>query len=347
MFGPYLATAVSWRSVMLVTWQTDGMRNLLTLIAVVALVLGVAVAAWRRSARLAWAAFLYIAVWVVSGGSLFLVRSSGDMPIESGLDIVYAVSAVALLGLLTAVVVVAAVRRGGPRLAELHHAGSVAAGFVGGVAAVTALALLSFGVGSYASAPLGPLVAAFAVVALPALTDRWLPARAQRVVLGAAIVGYIGLGAVARGVPMFSDAEWFVVVPLALAMLTRRSGVRSHAATAGLVLGAATAALAGVIHGPMMLVLPSVAWPTSVVAGLVLGAVAVAAACSLYADTASIWVAASAFSVGVLWGVGVIALNHVGQYLVLCGVIILGLAAAQAVVRLRNRGGGPSSVTVT
>jgi hypothetical protein len=344
MWGPYSATAVAVLPALLPTWQTEGVRSLLALVAVV---IGVAVAAWRRSGRLAWAAFLYIAVWVVSGGSLFLVGFSGAIDAVSGLDSGYTASAVALLGLFTAVVVVAAVRRGGPRLAELHRVGSVATGFVGGVAAVAALALLPFGVGPYASAQLVPLVAAFAAVALPALTDSWLPARAQRVVLGAAIVAHVGLLAVGGAVPAFSGVVGFVVVPLGLAMLTRRSGVRSHAAPAGVVLGVVVAVLAGVIHGPTVLVLPSLAWPTHVVAGLILGAIAVSAARALYADMASTWVAASAVSLGVLWVVGFFAPNYVGQYLVMCGVIILGLAAAQAVVRLRDRGGGPSSVTVT
>jgi hypothetical protein len=94
----------------------------------VAIVMGVGLAAWHRSGRLAWAAFVLLAAWSLS-------ISSGVVYDFYGLDAYELLSQPAVrLGLAALIVgfAVIAAQRGGAAVATLRRAGILAVGLVGG-----------------------------------------------------------------------------------------------------------------------------------------------------------------------------------------------------------------------
>jgi hypothetical protein len=309
------------------------LKDVLVLVAVV---VGVGLAAWRRSGRLAWAAFTFLAAWSLS--------VSSDIVYEfefSGLyvsDLLNRPAVFAGLAVLTIGLAVIAARRGGAGIPTLQRAGSLAVGFVGGTAALVLVVL--FAGGARPGMPPAEVVA-WGLLIVPALTDRWVPAAVQRSVLilmgGAfAAIQFGGDGIV------LGRAELLLLLLLGAA--TRGAGRPTIGGVVGLGIGVLVGAVGLLFVGPIRTVFDpaSLGWTDSVVTVLV-AAVAVGAAVVFNASEVESWLGPTAFTVGALW----IALPNgtvAAALVIVAGIGMLALAIARLIQRVRDQGGGPSSV---
>lgn len=341
---PILAVLTVWLAALTAARPGDGpappVWSLygLDLLSDVAIVAGVALAAWRRDARLAWAAFLLYGAWAVLSPPSGLVRLADGLGVALyGQRWLYVLVVQVVLVVLTIYFAVAARRRGGSGLPALHRAGGVAIGFIAGAATVALAVSLADRDGSVAFAVVG-----LGALIVPAFTDRWVPAAMQRLVLAAALTTFI-VSAVAglRVHPSFVEAVAMLTV---VAVVTRDSRVRDLGAVAGWLLATAGMVMVlwiigGAFRGSVVILADlDYAWSVGLLACLGIGTVVQCAVVVFLRGDRWLWRAPIAFVVAVMWLAVPFAVEDLPRLVAMATLALVGLVAAHLRIRVRRRG---------
>jgi hypothetical protein len=301
---------------------------------VVAVVIGVGMATWRRSGRLAWAAFVLLAAWSLSITSEYVYYVYGS----SALDLVNRPEIRIGLAVLTIGLTVLAVRAGGAGIPTLRRAGSLAVGFVGGTAALVAGVVIVDG-DRTGTPPVE--VMAWGLLAVPALTDHWVAATVQRWLL-ILTGGTFAVVQVTAGDYELGPAQLILLLVLGLA--TRGHGHPRWGGVVGFAIGVVVGAAGLWFSGPLLMGSDPVSVGLTNSAVMILtSAVTVGAAVVLIARDPESWFGPTAFTVGALWVV-VPNATVAAAIVIVAGVSMAAVAVARMLERLRDQGGGPSSV---
>jgi len=271
------------------------------LVAIGAVVVGVAVAGLRGRARAAWAALVVLGAWAVSGRAAVSYLAAVDV-VDQNVLVLGIVAA--LVGALVIVVMTTARRRGGGR--GLHRAGSIAIGAAGAYVALPALDYVRGAGSSYWSGEdalvwndVSPLwLICLGLLLVPAIADFWASAVVQRLLVVVAIAGAVGAWLVypARPGPLP-----YLIYLLLLGLCTRGGGHRDRGALLGLGLGLVTVLLVSV-SGTLVVDLTYLQLVGGAFAVLVPASVVALAALGLVGRP---WWGPTAFAVAALWLAGV------------------------------------------